>query len=139
MVPIELSDPPDPAAWTALGAALDRHNAAFAGPADPRQLVLLLRDEAGQITGGLWGRTLYQWLWIWYLVVPEALRGQGVGTALIRRAEQEALARGCRGSLLDTFSFQARPFYERLGYQVFGQVDDFPPGHQAFFLQRRLA
>ncbi|MGC6728099.1 hypothetical protein ACP0GO_26835, partial [Escherichia coli] len=39
---------------------------------------------------------------------------------------------------LDTYSFQARGFYEKLGYTVFGTIDDFPPGHQRFFGRKRL-
>ena len=46
--------------------------------------------------------------------------------------EAEAIRRGCRGAYLDTFSYQARPFYERLGYEVFGTLDDYPAGHQRF-------
>jgi hypothetical protein len=56
----------------------------------------------------------------------------------MRRAENEARERGCCGALVDTFSFQARPFYERLGYRVIGTVADYPPGHACFFLSRRL-
>jgi hypothetical protein len=51
---------------------------------------------------------------------------------------REAIRRGCRGAYLDTFSYQARPFYEKLGYAVFGTLDDYPPGHQRFFMRKRL-
>jgi GNAT superfamily N-acetyltransferase len=57
---------------------------------------------------------------------------------MIRMAEDQARARGCIGAWLDTFSFQARPFYERLGYQVIGRLDDFPPPFTRFFMARRL-
>lgn len=136
---VELSDPPDPAAWGVLTAGLDRYNEAHAGPADFRPLVLVVRDDAGAVAGGLWGRTLYRWLYVWFLVLPEQMRGQGLGTRLMRDAEREALARGCVGAMLDTFSFQARPFYEKLGYSVFGTVEDMPPGHRMHFMQKRLA
>ena len=54
--------------------------------------------------------------------MPETLRGRGIGTDLLRRAEAEALVRGCHGAWLDTFEFQARGFYERLGYRCFGEL-----------------
>ena len=54
------------------------------------------------------------------------------------RAEAEAIRRGCLGAWLDTFSFQARGFYERLGYAVFGALADYPPGHDRFFMQKPL-
>ena len=81
--------------------------------------------------------TQWNWLFIKLLWVSEELRGQGFGRALMSSAEQEALARGCTNIYLDTFSFQARDFYERLGYEVFGQLTDFPPGHKRYFLQKR--
>jgi hypothetical protein len=54
-------------------------------------------------------------------------------------AEDEARALGCVGVWLDTFSFQARGFYERHGYEVFGTLDEFPAPHQRFFLRKRFA
>jgi GNAT superfamily N-acetyltransferase len=53
-------------------------------------------------------------------------------------AEEEARRRGCHHALLDTFDFQARSLYERLGYEVFGTLDDFPRGHQRFFMRKAL-
>jgi len=64
------------------------------------------------------------------------MRGAGLGRRLIKQAEEEAVRRGCRGVWLDTFSWQARGFYEKLGYSVFGTIDDYPPGHQRFFLKK---
>ncbi len=120
-------------------SGLSEFNERFAGPDHFRLLVLMLKDnESGRIIGGLWGRTIYEWLYINILFVPQALRGAGLGTALMHRAEAEARARNCRGALVDTFSFQARPFYERLGYRVMATVADYPPGHSCFFLSRRL-
>jgi ribosomal protein S18 acetylase RimI-like enzyme len=71
--------------------------------------------------------------------VPEAQRGAGIGRELMRRAEAEAVERGCLGAWLDTFSFQAPGFYERLGYSIFGRIDDYPPGHSRFFMRKSLA
>ena len=68
-----------------------------------------------------------------------APRGGGTGTTLMRRAEEIARQRDCIGMWLDPYSFQARGFYEKLGFTVFGQVDDHPPGEQRFFLQKRFA
>ena len=70
----------------------------------------------GHYTRGIWA----QWLYIAELAVREPFRGHGYGTKLLSRAEQYALERSCSNAWLFTFSFQARPFYERLGYQLFG-------------------
>jgi GNAT superfamily N-acetyltransferase len=136
---IVLTDTPPPKTWGAISDGLSTFNETWAGPLDFRLLILMLQDEqTGETNGGLWGRTMYQWLYINILFVPETLRRTGLGTKLIREAEAEAMRRGCMGGLVDTFSFQARPFYERLGYQVVGTVPDYPPGHACFFLSRRF-
>jgi hypothetical protein len=57
---------------------------------------------------------------------------------LLESAEQEAGTRGCKIIFLSTYSFQAPGFYQKLGYELAGQVDDFPPGHQYCFLVKRL-
>ena len=67
--------------------------------------------------GGLWGRTVYDWLFVEHLFVPEHLRGRGLGTALMRKAEEVAIARDCIGVCLDTFDFNAPGFYRKLGYE----------------------
>ena len=72
------------------------------------------------------------------LFVPEDLRGQGLGTALLRQAEEIARARHCTGVWLDTFAFQALPFYQKLGYTIFGELKDHPRGISQYWLQRRF-
>ncbi len=103
-----------------------------------RNLAVLVRGEAGEILGGLWGYTGRDWLYIDLFGLPPALRKAGLGSRLMHQAMAEAKARGCVGVSLDTFSFQARPFYEKLGFSVFGQIDDYPAGHSRFFLRRML-
>jgi GNAT superfamily N-acetyltransferase len=71
--------------------------------------------------------------------VPTDLQHNGLGRALMQRAEQLAVEYGCAGIWLDTFAFQALPFYEKLGYQRFGQIDDHPRGSARYFLQKRLS
>jgi ribosomal protein S18 acetylase RimI-like enzyme len=73
------------------------------------------------------------------LFLPESLRRIGIGRQLMSDAEGEAIRRGCRGAWLDTYSFQARGFYERLGYTVFGTIEDYPPGYSRFFLKKTFA
>ena len=125
--------------FDAIFAALDRSTTGVVGAATPRLLVIPLRDQTESVVGGLWGVTLFRWLQIEMLFVPEAMRGHGVGSALMAAAEAEARTRGCLGINLDTLSFQAAGFYEKLGFRRFGSLDDCPPGHQRLFLQKRLA
>jgi len=90
------------------------------------------------MVGGLWGRTAYDWLFVELLVVPESLRGRGLGSELMKRAEDEALGRGCHSAWLDTFEFQARGFYERLGYTCFGELPNYPTGFARYFMRKAL-
>jgi GNAT superfamily N-acetyltransferase len=70
--------------------------------------------------------------------VREDLRGSGYGQRLLALAEDEARKRGAKNSYLDTFSFQAPGFYKKYGYRVFGELPDFPTGHQRYFLTKQL-
>jgi GNAT superfamily N-acetyltransferase len=108
------------------------------GPWPDDELALAITDAAGTIIGGLWGRSYYHWLFVDLLFVPETLRGRGLGTALLARADAAARGQGCVGIWLDTFSFQAPEFYARHGYESFGAVDDYPAPHRRHFFSKRL-
>ena len=88
--------------------------------------------------GGLLGETYWGWLYVETLYVSDELRGQGWGTKLLAEGEAEALRRGCRAVHLDTMSYQALPFYEKLGYTVWGTLENFIDGHDRYFLQKQL-
>ncbi len=77
-------------------------------------------------------------MYVQFLAVPPRLRGQGLGRALMQRAEAFGRERGIIGIYLDTFEFQSRGFYEKLGYSLFGQIEDHPRGLHRYFLQKRL-
>ena len=107
------------------------------GPMDMQMLRLVLQDAEGKPLGGMWGRTSYRWLYIELLAVPESLRGRGLGTELLKRAEAEARRRGCIGAWLDTFTAQSRRLYESCGFKVFGEIPDYPPGNTRVFMTKR--
>jgi GNAT superfamily N-acetyltransferase len=135
---ITLTDAPDDGMLKALGKKLMDFNNVHSGrPLDYRSLIIFVtHPESDELLGGLWGGTSYSYLHIELLYLPEDLRGAGLGRKLMEQAEQEAIQRGCQGVWLDTFSFQARGFYERIGYTVFGTFEDYPPGHSRFFLRK---
>jgi len=131
------TDSPIPGTFQALVQLLDASSRSLIGPAQPRLLVIPIHDDNGVVAGGFWGATMFEWLHVGLLFVPESLRSQGVGSALMAAAEAEARKRGCRGAHVDTFSFQAAPFYRKLGYTLFGTLEDYPPGHcQLYFCKR---
>ena len=103
-----------------------------------RDCDLVLRDGAGAVRGGALAETNAGWCFVKALWVDGALRGQGYGRRLLAAVEDAARERGCLGVYLDTYSFQARPFYERAGYRVFGTLPDHPPGGAKYYLAKRL-
>lgn len=118
---------------------LRAYNESRAGATHMRPLILHLHDEAsGEAVGGIAAHTAFGWMFVELLFVPETMRGAGHGTALMRKAEEIARLRQCTGIWLDTFSFQARGFYERLGFTVFGELSDYPPGETRFFMKKTL-
>jgi len=112
-------------------------NDANGGASGYRPVAFAIENDRGAVIGGLSGAIAYGWLFVELLFVPEPLRGRGIGTDLLRRAEAEALARGCHSVWLDTFEFQARGFYERLGYRCFGELKNYPSGPR-YFMSKRL-
>jgi len=117
---------------------LREHSLAFTKSPGFLPLVLSARGAENQVVAGVIGRVNWNWLYVELFWVDESLRGRGMGRALLSRLEAEGRKRGCERAHVDTFSFQARSFYERCGYQVFGCLEDYPPGHQRVFLQKGL-
>ena len=121
----------------AVVRGLRSFNEAWIGPSNEQPVRLVARDDLG-VVGGLLGHTKWKWLYVAKLWVDERGRGQGIGTQLLTAAEELARRRGCTDASLDTFEYQARPFYEKLGYELFGTLEGYPPGYRQFYLRKRL-
>lgn len=134
---IEVTDTPAADDLAALGAALTRFNDADVGPSQRRSLAVFQRGRWG-LEAGLSGYTGWGWLYVQWLWVAEARRGEGMAGRMLAAAEAEARARGCHGAWIDTFSPVARRTYERAGYAAFGALADFPKGRSRTFLQKAL-
>jgi len=89
------------------------------------------RRNAGRPAGSMWGGCCISPI--------SGRRGrarQALGNPAHDQAEAYARERGCHAVQLDTHSFQARPFYERRGYELFATLDDYPKGHKNSFSRR---
>jgi ribosomal protein S18 acetylase RimI-like enzyme len=137
---VRLSSEPDAPASdvSRIIDAIDEWNMAVTGVRDYHPIAIFVRDDddaiRGGITGGVWGG----WLHILALWVDEPLRRQGLGRELIRAAEAEGVTAGARHAFLETHSFQAPDLDRRLGYEAFGEIEDYPPGHTQLFLRKDL-
>lgn len=133
---LTISESPSPEERATIVGGLVGYNDVAGSPQTYRELTVLSR-RGDELIGGLLGFTHWNWLFIKQLWVAETFRGRGVGERLVAAAEQEGVARGCAHVHCDTFGFQALPFYQKLGYEVFGQLEDYPAGHTRYFLQKR--
>jgi len=136
---LTLTDAPSREAESAIADSLDAFNERRTGVAHSRPLAVLLQGaNSGLLLGGLLGRTSLGLLFIDLIFVPDASRGTGVGSQMMSRAEEEAVARGCRQAVLYTIAFQAPGFYRRVGYQVFGEVRSGPADQARLFMTKAL-
>jgi GNAT superfamily N-acetyltransferase len=135
---IDYVDNPEESAWGIIGRGLSSYNAQQAGITRFQRLCFVVHTPDQVVAGGVFGETYWDWLYIDLLWVKDELRGRGYGHRLLTLAEDEARRRGAKNAYLDTFSFQAPDFYRRHGYQVFGELQDFPAGHQRYFLTKPL-
>ena len=99
---------------------------------------VFIQDRQDRVVGGIIAELFGRWAYVSLLWIDEPLRNKGLGTRLVTTLEQEALRLGCSHAHLDTYSFEARPFYEKMGYELFATLPDYPPGHCKYFLQKTL-
>lgn len=112
------------------------HNEVWAH-VDIRPFVLSIYNN-NVLTGGLVAQTWWGALEIQYLWVTEEERHKGHGKKLMLRAENEARKRECHMSYIDTFSFQARGFYEKLGYREYGKLNGYAGKYSRHYLAKAL-
>ena len=103
-----------------------------------KPIEIIARNEQNEIIGGLYGRSLWGTLEIKTFAVKCENRNNGIGQKLIREAEKEAKKRNCRFISLDTFSFQAPEFYEKLGFEKIGTETDFPKGFEKYYYRKKI-
>ncbi len=136
---IVMTDAPSAEDESVIREGLGAYNLERGGYRDQRSLAILVSDpDTAQVVGGLLGRTSMGLLYIDRFFLPEGLRKQGLGTRIIKEAEEEGVRRGCSRAILSTLSFQAPGFYERQGWEVLGRIDCEPPGHTRFMMTKKL-
>lgn len=121
-----------------LDSGLSEHAAPHVPSAGFVPLAVFARDADDALCGGALGKLNWNWLHVSLLWVAPAHRRTGLGARLLARIESEARDRGCEHAHLDTFSYQARPFYEAAGYSCFATLENYPPGHSRHFMKKDL-
>jgi len=117
---------------------LTNHAVAATGMSEGFPLGYVLKNARGEWVGGITGFAWGSWLYVRLLWVAAVHRAHGNGTRLMDAAEQFALDHGCTHATLETHSYEAPGFYLKRGYEIFGQLDGYPPGHTKFYLRKTL-
>lgn len=131
-------EPPEEATLRAIGDGLSAFNVEVGGAAkDPDEFVVAARDRVGALLGGVRCDLYFDGLFVEWFWVDPARRGAGLGRSLLAEAETEGAGRGALMAHLDTFEFQARGFYEKCGYAVFG-VLDYPSGPRRYYMKKLI-
>jgi GNAT superfamily N-acetyltransferase len=136
---VEVDHHPSPDDLELIDRELVAWTLAHAGDGDLVALAVLARDDVGHLVGGIHGFTWSRCCELVSLWVDEAARDRGLGTALLREAECEAVRRGCTQAMLFTYAIQAPELYVRAGYEVIGVLDGYPIGSAALWFRKRLA
>ena len=99
---------------------------------------LEIHTDAGELAAGLYGEVYWNALEVDKLFVEPNFRHDGLGKQLMAEAENIAREKNCVYMHLNTFSFQAPDFYQKLGFKIVGELEDFPPGHSKIWLRKTL-
>lgn len=138
-ISVEITDAPGAPAEAVIRDGLSDYNFSKAGYRDHRPLAILVCDpKTGEVLGGLLGRTSFGLLYVDRFFLPEDLRKQGLGSRIIKAAEEEGRRRGCSRALLTTLSFQAPGFYKRQGWDVLAELEGVPPAPSRFLMTKKL-
>ncbi len=103
-----------------------------------KSIRIFAKDKENKVVGGIVGDVFGKYVYVAQLWVLESLRNKGCGTRLLNMAEEQAMELGCEYAHTDTYTFEARPFYERNGYELFGMLSDYVEGHSKCFLKKTL-
>ena len=121
-----------------IGSLIRSYNRSKREAAESEPLNLYVEDDSGELLAGLVAETFGNWLEIEYLFVKEDLRGQGIGSQLLQKAESEAKKRNCRYVFVNTYQFQAPAFYQKHGYKEVFTMKNYPYTGQRHYYQKEL-
>ena len=123
--------------FEALRVGLTQFNESFTGPVFREKVTSFVKSDSGEILGGILGEINWNWMHVQGLWVDESLRNGGWGSKLLSALETYALTKNTHNIRLETTTFQALDFYLKMGYSIFGQLEDMPQGHTSYFLQKK--
>lgn len=136
LVPIE--GEPNPKDKKVMVEGLLFHHAKSGHPRKSKTYSILLKEDKEKVMGAVIVTFLWNGMEINSLWVDETIRKQGWGRKLMQAVEKEAVKRGCTVAYTNTFPWQAPEFYKKLGYELYGKLDDLPKGSSLSYFCKRL-
>ena len=137
---VELTTSPDEADVQFIRQGLQDYEAGVvpgvAGLEEDVDFAIFARDDNDNIIAGLRAHAFWNAMHIQLLWVADEHRAKNLGSRLLQQAEEYAVENEFGVAYLDTS--QARSFYEKHGYTVFGTIEDQPAGHDLYFMKKRL-
>jgi ribosomal protein S18 acetylase RimI-like enzyme len=121
-----------------LRKSLKAFNDSITGEYEEKEIAAFMKNFQGVIVGGIYGKLTAGWLYIDWLWVHDELRHCQIGSKLLKLMEDYAIGRGITKCHLETTNFQALDFYRKNGFEIFGKLNDKPPGHISCFLKKKL-
>lgn len=134
---LTITDTPNETEEEFVISSLWKHNEQFEH-VDIHPLFLNFKDDEQNIIAGLVARTWWGGLEVQYLWVSADYQKTGLGRQLMLKAEEEALKRGCHLAYVDTFNFQAKGFYEKLGYREYGSLPEYAHRFTRHYLAKMI-
>lgn len=139
---IELSESPPKSALDIISQGIESFNQGHMPDevvfeSDTR-FAVIARNNEGEVLGGVRACAFWNYCIIELLWLQNEARGGGVGSKLVAEAEAYAKSKGFQYMRTETLDFQAKPFYEKLGYKVFGELPNHPAGHTTCLLTKVL-
>ena len=136
---IEFSDEEDNNASKVVEDIYEAYNKQYNPAPHDRESFSTYLYDGGQVVGGIEGHSSWNWMFIKMIAIQEKYRRHGYGLQLLNKAENEAIKRKCTGIYLVTTSFQAPDFYQKAGYEEFGRLENYLPGHQMILFKKKLS
>lgn len=121
-----------------LRKSLKAFNDSIAGEYEEKEIAAFVKNSQGNVVGGIYGKLTAGWLYIDWLWVHDELRHRQIGSKLLKQMEDYAVDMGITKCHIETTSFQALNFYRKHGYEIFGKLNDKPPGHISYFLKKEI-
>ncbi|MBA2655071.1 MAG: GNAT family N-acetyltransferase [Gammaproteobacteria bacterium] len=122
----------------ALCNGLEKHAKKIIGRTSFHPFGYLVHDDEERLIAGCTGVIMYGFLHIKLLWVEEGARNKGLGKQLMEKAESYAKESNCQYIILETFDFQAKHFYEKLGYTITLVYEGFENDIQFYYFRKKI-